>query len=303
MKQSAQRIHWVIAFYVYDTLKSIIHVLIRCWIYNNKAVKVKENSLVLAPATSKFWATDASRTCSVPNDEGNEPIVMIHDLRSVCLIYLGIVIDSTILNTREHHALHSLLLPHFSTQNQHYYPFKLLKLSLIYGATDVQFDEKTFYESCKGRNNLLVVMENNFKNVIGGFMSNADGIKSVSKYNLHSILQTSEPIFDANAFLFRLRSNTHLSPQIFTFQHKKQEYYRHALTTNSGKIFAFGWTDVALFKSSKITTRRKIGRCFVKPAVYAFDAIEYSGGCDVETFTNHMSTFDVDRMEIFQIEL
>eukprot|EP00483_Globobulimina_turgida_P006913 UN06926 len=158
----------------------------------------------------------------------------IHELRASCLYYVGLIVTiddgSKLLKGKDKFNLHGLLLQHFGTQNR-FSHLKIIRLSLLFTGTKRIFDKKSFFSSCQGHTNVLIVLKNEFGNVIG--YSSIAIIQPTSNASTNIKMRY---LTDPNAFLFRIRSCTNLPPQIFKFKTNNLKSYQRAIRISSKKL-------------------------------------------------------------------
>eukprot|EP01083_Nonionella_stella_P129297 392319_1 len=102
-----------------------------------------------------FWLLDTHGNCEI-----------LHELRSICLIYFGFVIDRTILSEYKRHKFTQYLSNHFNLSNQNF------RLRLLYRATGSTHDGNTMRLFCnKDTRHLLILLKNSQQHVFGGYTS------------------------------------------------------------------------------------------------------------------------------------
>eukprot|EP01083_Nonionella_stella_P076747 209285_1 len=216
-----------------------------------------------------------------------EEIHFIQDLRTLCLSYVGIVIDSDILSHSEHCDLYYLLKWRFGLK-------AVINPSLLYRATEDTLKARDLSLACNEYKNVLIVLQNEFDNVFGGFTS--IGIQSCVQesriYNVLKFLLSTRINWarDDAAFLYRIRSNSGLPPQIFPVKESK---VTKAMRKNMLYHFAFGWNDFMLRISGPSPPV-----CRVSSEMYEFEAEELVGHACPTLHPCHCK-----RLEIYQIQL
>eukprot|EP01083_Nonionella_stella_P048366 129369_1 len=156
-----------------------------------------------------------------------------HDLRHLCLVYIGMNVKSHILTISHQYQLHSFLLQHFKDMNRWHY-FKFIDFSLLYSSSDTAFNQQLFFKSCLGHKNILIVMHTRYNQIIGGFMS--IGIHQIGSWRWitsFSYLGFDSYLQDDKAFLYRLQP----SPKIFKVNPKKVKLAVHL---DKKLLFEFG---------------------------------------------------------------
>eukprot|EP01083_Nonionella_stella_P132932 404193_1 len=253
----------------------------RCCIVNNKSDT--NDSAIQKTNKQSFWSSSSSH-------------FLIHDLRRVCLRFVGFNIVSQILdNSRdEEFILYSLLLDHFNSINQ-CNALKIMNLSLLYRYrcyTDESFNKTLYETACLGQRNLLLLIKNNCGHVIGAYTS-----RKVERFELSWIRSTNFKKFqDPNAFLMRIRSkDKSSSPQIFKVKENKHAKYTVEFCSNGSSVCSFGCNDIVLLENNDIKGLNGM----ITTGVDVFDihdAFSFGGSEDGRFFR-------VELLEVFRVLL
>ena len=219
------------------------------------------------------------------------------DLKAICINYAGIMMKSDILTDAEQFDLFHLF-------NSRYGDTDYFSLQLLYSATNDAFDFNEFRINCIGYQNILILMENNYGNVIGGFLSKGFPFKTGTVFIwLLTICIEGYPT-DLDSFLLRIRSNdANLPPKILPPKTQYQDHVVHDYCF--AHILGFGIDDMVIFKSRIYWEYTiwplpgcGIGECEVKPRIYDFDAKEFCGSDDG---TTSFAKCTIKKIEIFTV--
>lgn len=233
------------------------------------ASQSKELTIETIGTSSTFW----NSYCS------------IHDIRKICIKYVGISIDSSILTSSEEIDLYALLLKQYGINNR-YYKLHMIQTKLLYSASNESFDKNEFDTLCTGYQNVLILLRNGNGNVIGGFTS-----VGFPKLSFFQIVNSNK---DPSAFLIRIRSKDGLMPTIFEL--KDHRYTNPTVSVSKVGAFSFGVNEFELL--IKDSVKMDIGR---SSSFYGIDAYEFSGGvfCELPQTVQ----FSVEQIEAHQIIL
>ena len=119
--------------------------------------------------------------------------IMIDDIVNIIYQYYLIRIASNILTEKEQISLLDLLFDKLKTQNRNK-NMKPIDISLLFRASENEFDGTKYKEICYGKKSTFAVIQNEFDHVFGGYASIALG---ADRNSVQSI--------DPNAFLFVIR--------------------------------------------------------------------------------------------------
>eukprot|EP01083_Nonionella_stella_P209105 758283_1 len=237
---------------------------------------------------------------------------LISELRRLCLLYIGIVIDTSILTHDEQSQLYELLLSQRSSFVSTSEPkYNVLNLLLLYRATNTTFDKNIFYQQCSKRKNILFLLRNNFGNVIGGFIS--VGIFNIEQprewsmdrlyYFLFCFFRNGETfVRDPNLFLLRIRSCRSLPSRAYPLQaHAYADSIRHL---HGGSVWLNSLGIIQLSASLHIYNNLEADMVHLPPRLKHKDPFDVNGEDFVGDYHHHDTLFipfQVHELEIFEI--
>eukprot|EP01083_Nonionella_stella_P018492 51520_1 len=225
-----------------------------------------------------------------------------HDLRMLCLHFVGLIMDTEMLNMNEKIQLYQLLSAHSqfiksldcgSFINLKHY--KIIKTLLLYRATQRTFNRESFLTSCVGVENVLILLHNEHGNVFGGYISIGIKRPSYYRFSLYAMVESGELVSDANAFVFRVRSCHGLSPQIFPL---RQDALDRALRFGYRIVFGFGITDFHLRNNGVCITNS-----YRNLSSYRFDKLEFVGASEYDYINGfaHRLSCQITNIEVFHV--
>ena len=224
---------------------------------------------------STFW------NCSLP----------IHDIRKICIGYLGISIESKILTSSEEIDLYSLLTKQFGIST--------IRTKLLYSATSASSNLQKFQEACYYHPNILILLRNNYGNVIGGYTS--VGLSETPSF----IFNSQKTELDPSAFLIRIRSNkcdgNHGMPSIYNMRQDCTCSLMTGSHTAFMLIIGFAYFAIGINKSPKIDS----GRIYSMKSSLNIGSRAFAGGHSSEDdyICYESSTFKVEQIEVHHIDI
>ena len=216
----------------------------------------------------------------------------VYQLRRICLTYLGISMNSSILSQSEQVDLYSLLFKEFGTDNNQYHSLQMIYTNLLYAATKESFCLREFNKLSVGHRDTLILLKNSYGNVIGGYAS--VGIPK------RSIFKLSERLYDPKSFLFRIRSNKKgLSPSIFKLT-RKHRWRKGCISASFLHLFEFGNFDL-LIRRNRFSSNIGVGYVYSCLPKYDIDAYLFTGGHLENDCYN--SRFEIEEIEVHQLKI
>eukprot|EP01083_Nonionella_stella_P040752 110485_1 len=164
--------------------------------------------------------------------------MQIRDIRSLCLNFIGLNIDSQILSVSAQQDLWWLFASHFNYKSYH----DILSMSLLFSATQQTFNRYLFFQMINKKQNIVILMKNEHNHIFGAYSSIGVPYGEYTNCRIASALLTyywmiidkkncyyygdrmpaswslhmrSSCIYDPKSFIFCVKSHMHSKPVIF----------------------------------------------------------------------------------------
>ena len=189
------------------------------------------------------------------------------EIKTVCKVFFGAIIDSKILTTTEENMLLQLMEEQIDAK---------WNWQLIYRGTEHGFEKEDFYEHCEDKANSVVIIHNQYNQVFGGYTS------LPWKYNKEDTTKyATDETLTTFLFILRTKDDFNNGPYVLKLRDKKKN---EALSYRENTAFDFGCNDLHLWQRKIYTIRNCCFECDNTKAWDEFREMDCSRPNEIEIF-------------------
>eukprot|EP01083_Nonionella_stella_P151953 486379_1 len=238
------------------------------------------------------------------------------EIRSLCLKFIGLNIDSQILSVSTQQDLWQLFSSHFNHKIYH----NILSMSLLYSATQQTFNRYLFFKMVNDKKNIVILIKNEHNHIFGGYSSIGmpDGdikypavllrryrwlIKKAKWYYYGGQPPLiSSYLCDPKSFIFCVQSHLHSKPVIFQ---RRIGGIQRDIGVYYDTCFEFGIQDLMLLNFPLYWKRDKLlpKSILMNANYYRFDASQFGSRTEYQSNETIVSNCKLNMIEVFQIHI
>ncbi len=232
------------------------------------------------------------------NNKHSIPIV----LKNIIILYIQKILNSKILTLKQDLQFFNLLSTKISN---------ILKIKLLFRASEHNFSIKKFHESCDGHSNTITIIKNNFDHIFGAYTEAIYDPYEISTQRWTDIgVGHRGYIEDINAFLFLIQT-TDLNvkcPVLFEIRNSELANYAVYYDTHSGPAFGHG-PAIKIYKLNSIGLHHQYnGICenncnqFFNHSTYLIELYLKLCGGNNKSHNRYTYFWKTTEYEVFEIE-